>query len=648
MERRRTSLSLITVIMLSATLASICMVTVASAQTFTSLVSFNTTDGKTPSNQSLVQGLDGSLYGTTVYGGANGQGEVFKITPGGTLTMLHSFCPVAGCADGQNPNGRLVLVTGGNLYGTTYGGGAHGGGTVFKITPTGTLTTLYSFCAKFGCADGLNPLAGMTLAADGNIYGTTVLGGTGGCGGCHGGGTMFKISLTGALSTLHSFCTGTCADGANPSNPLAQGTDGNFYTVITGRSGYYSGYVLKLTPVGKFTVLHTFCTTTGCPDGIFPEGPLVLSNDGNFYGTAQQGGAFNQGTVFKVTTTGTLTTIHSFDYTTSGNLGSNPTSGVVLGSDGNFYGTTYYGGMACVFGCGTVFQLTPAGGLTTLHEFNYTDGSAPYGLVQATFAPLYGVTYASGSNGSSSFGTVFSETDSLPEFARLTAYAGKVGASIDILGQNFSSATKVTFDGISASFTAPSGSYITTKVPAGALTGNVVVTTGAGTFTSDRVFDVTPQLTGISPSSTTVGKPVTLTGVSLTQTSAVTIGGKPASFTVNSDTQVTATVPAGAKTGLAITVKTQGGTASKGPLAIIPVITSFSPTSGSVGTSVTINGNTFTGATQVTFGGVAATTFKVVSDTEVTATVPTGAVTGPIAITTKGGTGASSTNFTVN
>ena len=176
----------------------------------------------------------------------------------------------------------------------------------------------------------------------------------------------------------------------------------------------------------------------------------------------------------------------------------------------------------------------------------------------------------------------------------------------------------------------------------------MTVTTFSKTLTSDRSFLVTPQITGFSPASGVVGTSVTITGVSLTQTTAVTIGTKAAAFTVNSDTQVTATVPPGAKTGKAITVTTAGGAAtSKAKFIVRPLVKTFTPSSGPVGTSVTITGNSFTGTTKVTFGGVAATSYKAINDTTVDALVPTGAVTGLIAVTSAGGTGTSTTNFTV-
>ncbi len=209
--------------------------TLASASvTFKALVSFHGTNGSDPTNVDLVQGIDGELYGTTQFGGATNNGTVFKINSGGTLRTLWSFCKVSGCPDGDRPVTGLTVVPGGDLYGTTYGGGAHGGGTIFKITPAGALTTVHSFCGSFGCADGLNPEASLFLAADGNLYGTTLLGGTGGCGGCHGGGTAFRISLSGSFAKIHDFCTGTCTDYGNPSNALMQASDGNFYGEISG------------------------------------------------------------------------------------------------------------------------------------------------------------------------------------------------------------------------------------------------------------------------------------------------------------------------------------------------------------------------------------------------------------------------------
>jgi uncharacterized repeat protein (TIGR03803 family) len=633
------------------TLILLCAVaTLASASpTFKALVSFNGTNGSDSAYVDLVQGIDGDLYGTTQFGGAYNQGTVFKIDSAGNLTTLWSFCKDSGCPDGNRPAAGLTIVTGGNLYGTTYYGGAHGAGTVFKITPAGALTTVHSFCGQpigSNCVDGSNPDAPLLLAADGNLYGTTVLGGNGGCGGCHGGGIAFKFSLSGVFTKIHDFCTATCTDYGNPSNSLMQAADGNFYGEIYGRYAYYAGNIFRMTPAGKVTLIYTFCKLANCTDGVFPSGGLVQGANGSLYGTTAGGGQYNDGEFFEITTTGTLTVQHSFANAT-GNLGLNSNSGVILGFDGNFYGVTYQGGTGnCVFACGTVFSLTPTGSLTTLYSLDGNpDGTGPWGLVQDTNGTFYGTTL---SGGGSNAGTVYTLADGLGPFVKLVTTHGKVGTTVDILGQGLTGTSKVAFDGVPATFNIVSGTFITAVVPDKALTGKVTVTTSAGTYHSSKTFNVTPQFATFSPAGAIVGAKVTLTGVSLTQTSAVTIGGKAATFTVVSDTEVTAVVPAGAKTGQTITIKTAGGSASKGSFAVDPHITSFTPASGPVGTQVTITGTTFTGTSKVSFGGVDATSFQVINDSEVKASVPTGAQTGPIAITTSAGTATSSTSFTVN
>jgi uncharacterized repeat protein (TIGR03803 family) len=610
------------------------------AQTLTSLLSFNGTDGQAPTSEALVQGLDGDLYGTTRYGGLYNGGTVFKINSAGTLTTLWNFCQTSGCPDGDQPTAGLTLVIGGNFYGTTSIGGTHGGGTVFKITPAGVLTTVYNFCAVFGCTDGLNP-NGVILGTDGNLYGTTVHGGTGGCGGCHGGGIFFRLSLTGTLTNLHSFCTGTCLDGNNPEATPIQGIDGNYYgTAITGGSTS-AGTVWKATPSGTVTTLYTFCSVAKCADGINPLGGLVQGSDGNFYGTTD-GDDSTEGNVFKISSAGKFVSLYSFG--TVPNDGGVPAASLIQGVDGNFYGTTStaFHDANC---CGTIFSISPAGTLTTLIVLNGTDGNVPYGLVQDTSGTFYGITAMGGTNNK---GTAFSLSSADGQFVELVTNYGKAGKNIDILGQGLTGATAVSFDGVAATFKNISSTYLTATVPAGALTGFVTVTTFTGKVRSSQQFRVIPQITSFTPASATVGESVTITGAALTQTTKVTIGGKSAPFTVTSDTQLEATVPSGAKTGQKISIITPGGTASSSSaLTIEPLIKSFTPTSGPVGTSVAITGNTFTGATGVTFGGVSATSLQVISDTQVDALVPTGAVTGPIAVTTPGGTATSTEHFTV-
>jgi uncharacterized repeat protein (TIGR03803 family) len=359
---------------------------VSQAQTFTIIANFNGINGSGPEAM-LVQGTDGNFYGTTRDGGANDAGTVFKVAPDGTLTALYSFGSTS--TDGRYPAAGLVQGTDGNLYGTTYNGGAKvdgtpsGGGTVFEIDPGGgTLTTLYSFCSQPNCADGLDPKGTLVQGADGNFYGTTFGTSFGGAGTQ---GTVFKITPGGALTTLHSFCSQlNCADGETPQAGLVQGTDGNFYGTTSGGGGQNianetedGGTIFKITPTGALTTLYSFCYQIICADGSNPWAGLVRGADGNFYGTTPSGGANHEGTVFKITPGGTLTTLYNFCSQLNCADGSNPQPGARLtqGTDGNFYGTTGGGGAN---EAGTAFKITPAGTLTTLYSFGSasTEGSS--------------------------------------------------------------------------------------------------------------------------------------------------------------------------------------------------------------------------------------------------------------------------------
>jgi uncharacterized repeat protein (TIGR03803 family) len=256
--------------------------------TFTTLFSFDNMDGAFPFNGALVQATNGDLYGTTAGVGANGHGTVFKITPSGTLTTLYGFGSQT--TDGYGANAGLVQATNGYLYGTTKTGGAYGYGAVFKITPSGTLTTIYSFCARSGCPDGELPLSGLVQGTNGYLYGTTAAGGANG-----NLGTVFKITPSGTLTTVYSFCSQSgCADGDDPVAGLVQATDGNFYgTTDYGGAGKYGsgGTVFKITPSGKLTTLYSFCSQSRCTDGEYPYTALVQATNGDFYGTTYVGGA---------------------------------------------------------------------------------------------------------------------------------------------------------------------------------------------------------------------------------------------------------------------------------------------------------------------------------------------------------------------
>jgi uncharacterized repeat protein (TIGR03803 family) len=474
----------------------VAMAIASPAQTFNVLVNFEGTDGEYPTSPP-VQGLDGNFYGTTTLGGsASGDGTLFKVTPAGKLTTLYNFCS-ADCADGAEP-AELVLSTDGNFYGTTSIGGANSSGTVFKITPQGALTTLHTFCSQTGCADGANPYAALVQGPDGNFYGTTSFGGP------NFGGTVFKITPQGALTTLHTFCpTPLCADGAFPYAGLVIGTDGNFYgTTSRGANdacefdGYEGcGTVFRITPAGTLTTLHRFDRT----DGAKPFTAMVQAADGDFYGTTAYGGRYNIcehgcGTIFKITAAGALTTLHNFTRYKAD--GGHPFGGLVQATDGNFYGTAAQGGGD---EHGNVYKFvfrSGRGTLTTLHEFDGTDGASPKGgLLQATNGSFYGASAYGGPGGADcsiyGCGTAFNLSVGLEPFVDTLPVSGKVGRSVTILGNDLMGASGVTFNGTAAVFKVITNTEIKATVPVGATTGFVTVTTPSKTLKSNVDFRVT-------------------------------------------------------------------------------------------------------------------------------------------------------------
>jgi uncharacterized repeat protein (TIGR03803 family) len=587
----------------------VSMQTVASAQTFDTLVNFDLTNGSYPF-ASPVQGTDGNYYGATSQGGNTscgypGCGTIFKITAAGTLTTLYSFCAQWPCPDGYAPQNVLAEATNGDFYGTTWQGGASNAGTVFKITPTGTLTTLYSFCPNNStCPDGKEPAGTLVLAANGNFYGVTAGGGTeSGPDGT--GGTFFEITPSGKLTTLYSFCSqANCADGGEPATGPIQGADGNFYgtTYVGGNTGVFGqndgcvvpgigpfylgcGTIYKITPQGKLTILHTFCLQANCPDGAFPGygGGLVQAANGNFYGTTNQGGAEvacavsgygneSCGTVFEITPKGTLTTLHSFcsENPPTCDDGFFPYGMLTQGSDGNLYGTTEgnHGGNGenNLYTYGTVFEITPTGTLTTLHVFcnqdppYCNDGSGPLGPpAQGTNGNFYGTASAGGT--SNNYGTVYSLSTGLGPFVTTIPTAGNEGTQVSILGQGFAGSSVVKFGGTQTAAVTLNGAYnLIATVPAGALTGPVTVTTSGNTLQSSQKYLVLPKVVGFSPMSGPVGTPVTITGTGFLQGLGAGFGDSvPGThFKIVSDTTVMVDVPSGAKTG-PVGVETKGG-----------------------------------------------------------------------------------------
>ena len=460
----------------------VCVASMASAQTFTTLANFDGSNGAYPS-AALIQATDGNLYGTTFDGGAYGAGTVFTANSAGTVTTFYSF----GLTSSRGPLAPVVQATDGNFYGTA-GGGPNGWGTVFKITPDGTLgTVLYEFCSQGGCSDGSAP-KGLIRATDGNFYGTT--------GG--GAGTVFKITPAGTLTTLHYFCSKlilkygryVCADGKQPHATLVQGTNGSFYGTTINGGSYDQGVVFQIAPAGKLAIPYRFCSDESCPDGWDPEAELIQATNGSFYGTASEGGANGWGTIFKIAGS-KMTRLYSFCSQTNCVDGGGPLAALVQATDGNFYGTAAVGGAN---DWGTIFKITREGVLTTLHSFcaqpDCADGAYPTaGLVQATDGSFYGTTWQGGTGGS---GTVFRLSVGLGPFVKTQPASGEVGAPVVILGTNLTGATGVSFSGTAATFTVVSSSEITTAVPVGAKSGTVTVKTPAGALKSNVRFRVTP------------------------------------------------------------------------------------------------------------------------------------------------------------
>lgn len=350
----------------------------------------------------LAAASDGNFYGTTYAGGSLGFGGVFKISPNGAFTNVYSF---TNGYDGEYPMAAVLQGSDGALYGTASSGGGEGGrpgqvyaGTVFKISTNGALTKLYSFTGFITIvetdSEGGDPKAPLAQGSDGSFYGTTQIGGSR-TNSAVDYGTVFKIDTNGTLISLYSFTNGN--DGAYPVAGLVQGANGNFYGAAQFGGISNAGTVFEISSNGMLTGLYSF---TNGYDGRYPVAALVQGNDGNFYGTTESGTNGGYGTIFKIRANGTLTSLYSF---TGGNDGANPEASLLQGSDGNFYGTTSSGGTN---GLGTVFEWRTNGALTSLYSFTgYNDGANPKAsLVQAGDGSFYGTTYLGGPNGG---GTVF-------------------------------------------------------------------------------------------------------------------------------------------------------------------------------------------------------------------------------------------------
>jgi uncharacterized repeat protein (TIGR03803 family) len=369
----------------------LCMSATASAQTSTHLHTFTgATGGGTRPIAALVQGRDGLFYGVTRTGGTADLGTVFRMSANGSVTTLHSFL---GGADGATPTATLIQARDGNFYGTASEGGSHNQGVAFVMTLAGTLTVLHTFS---GGLDGGSVLSELVEGRDGNFYGTTAQGGSANC------GTIFKMTPDGTLTTLHAFPG--ASGGAGPHDAgLVQTIDGNFYGTTGGGGTAGMGTVFRMTPEGTVTTLHSF---PGPPDGAFPSGTLVQAVDGNFYGTTSAGASTNMplpsGTVFRVTPAGAVTILHRF--TNLVEFGAMRGGRLLAASDLHLYGTSHMGSLAFPLLSDYTydFRMSLAGEVEFLAPFQLVITGQRNPLIEARDGNLYGTWTGSDVN---SFGT---------------------------------------------------------------------------------------------------------------------------------------------------------------------------------------------------------------------------------------------------
>jgi uncharacterized repeat protein (TIGR03803 family) len=393
------------------TLSLVCLCLLGTTKVRADLITLYTFPGNNSQGADPVGGVirdsAGNLYGTTSSEGGNLDfGTVFKLSPSGSLTTLHTF----GFGEaGDSPQAGLIMDSSGNLYGTT-AQGFQDSGSVFKLSPSGAITYLH----KFAGHEGAFPTAGLIMDHSGNLYGTTQ------DGGAYGVGTVFKLSSSGVLTTLTSFSpinafTGLNRDGAYPFGGLVMDSNGNLYGTTDnggafgvppnpslGQAGTGFGTIFKISPDGTFTNLHNFTGT----DGAFSQAGLIRDSSGNLYGTTASGGTHGFGSVFELSPSGTLTTLYSFPFAGPGD---SPVAGLVRDSNGNLFGTAE--GNAAGNTQGSVYELRPDGTFTTLAVFRGPNGADPRaGLILDSSGDLFGTTSSGGPNGG--HGTVFEITGS--------------------------------------------------------------------------------------------------------------------------------------------------------------------------------------------------------------------------------------------
>ena len=407
----------------------------------------------------IAQGESGNLLMTARARGATSADEAvaFRVTPSGALTVIHKFA-------GTYVDGGLTLGRDSLLYGTTNSGGTSGNGTIFKMTWDGKVTTL----RELNGGDEAVPLAPPIQSLHGEFYGTAA-------GQGNDPGIVYKIDSWGTYSVVHTFIG---ADGQDPAAPLVQGTDYWFYGVTQVGGANNVGAIFRVNSTGQFERLFSFDRAA---HGMQPVA-LIQGNDGNFYGMTYAGGSCNEGVAFKMTPAHAVTVLHNF--CSQADDGGGPLGGLIQGSDGFLYGITGSGGTRM---SGVLFRLSTSGQFTVLHSFDRPTGIAPVSLIQHTNGSLYGMT-AGGPNG----GVVFRYNLGVAPFIRYMDTYGRVGESVKILGEGFTNATQVSFNGVRAQVSYVTPTYLSVVVPNGATTGPITATTTYGTLKSDKAFIVRP------------------------------------------------------------------------------------------------------------------------------------------------------------
>ena len=597
----------------------------AQSATLANLYSLNaSTDGSTPYGN-LVQGPDGNYYGTAARDGVNGNGTVFRVSPKGVYTVLYSF---QGSPDGQNPQANLYLASDGNFYGTAARGGANGGGTIFRVSPTGVFTLLYAFTNG---TDGGFPSAGLIEASDGNFYGTTVSGGAINAAGFTGYGTIFQMTPNGVLTTIYTF-TGMDVDGAEPYAGLVEGSDGFLYGTTNnnevGDSVYEQGSVFKVSKTGTYTNLYHF---GGGNDGSNPDGGLVEGPDGSFYGSTHNGGKFadddddtGQGVLFNITPSGTFNTVYEF--TGQADSG-HPEGTLTFGSDGNLYGTT------TISPAGTLFQVTPSGGFVTLGQLGTNPTESLGGPIVGSDGNFYGTTDNGGTN---NVGSIFQAIPSpaLSPLVQLTlsAQTVTVGNPVTLSWQVMNAFSTTAQRCVASMQNGATSGGTWSGLQKGTLSGNLyggsaqVTPTSAGVYTYALSCGGTisgfATLTVPAMAATTTSLPDGTVGAAYSQTLGeenglapftwtVTNGSLPAGLSLNASTgAITGTPTTAGVSSFAIQVTDSESAPATATTSLSITVAASSPTVTVGTTTLNVSAPGATASTTIAVSGFAANAFN--------------------------------------